>query len=191
MQVGGHGVLFAADGDAVTHEAAPSHEADRLADRLEADRLARHPRAGPVPVEIKCSNPLNWKRKVPLQMTSSGATVLLYGLKQNAAHGEGRTCSKGNMFGKPPLLVDVGTKSLTDMFCRAGGFTSWGYSQDRIIAGLDAIAEKAARLPEGHVAEVVFTKDNLSELHLKLVTDGSASLLPPTDVVRTLLFADG
>jgi hypothetical protein len=153
VQVGDHGVLFAADGDAITYEDGNL--------------------GGPIPVEIKCSNPKHWKLKLPLQMTSAGATTLVYGTKTNSPT-------------VAPTLVEVGTKSLTQLFIESGkDNVRFGQSQERIITGLDVISEQAAKLPEGHLARLVFER---GELRMIEETNRSLSLLPPANVVRKLLF---
>ena len=130
-------------------------------------------------VEIKCSNPKNWKGKVAFQMISNGSTRLYWGEiinpSSNKKKGRGTKLQSVNEFS---------FKEILDMSIRKDAQPN-GLRQleKRLCANLDVLAMSSRKgdLEDGRVCTLDFTG---ASLELRPV-----SLLPTESVVHDLLFS--
>jgi hypothetical protein len=124
------------------------------------------------PVEVTASNPYHWGTKRMFQLISNGCPTLCQGIKDRSKQ-----------------LVQVKLVPFSDLARNALMEASCSQLERRILQGLDALRDELADSEEGEEFRIQFSHNESLYLESRFKKDG-AVLLPPTEIVKELLFKE-
>ena len=160
--VTGESVSAKAEIEFVEHLHSMSVGSHRVLFRAETDAILDDE-----PVEVKASNPRYWGTKVTFQMVSSGSPMLCHGEKRRGA------------------LTSVKLLRLSEVARDAFRVESYSKLKENIQLSMNALKDQMKDAKDDEVFKLSFTGGSL---RLLPCTTRNAVLLPPPEIVRSLLY---